>query len=254
MRLGVLALSGLLALPASAAAQTPGGYGMEPSPDLVPYTSFAVTPWVGLRLGYGSGNYFVFTEDGTQYSVSEARGGGPAVGLNLEARVAGPLNVVAGFGYTGADQDVLTLTTLDGSVFQLQSDGPAVLFARAGLQYRIPDPIPDNRRFHPAAYLTVAPAVVVMDWPDFDGFDEDVTGTSTHFALNLAVDAVSNIGSRGLALSLGLEDYITFWNHGRTRTRDEVLFGDLLESAVVIDYDSRLANLLLLRIGASWRF
>lgn len=254
MRFGVLALSGLLALPATAAAQAPGGFGMEPSPDLVPYTPFAVTPWVGLRLGYGSGNYFVFTEEGRQFAATDARGGGPAVGVNIEARISGPLNLVAGLGYTGGDQDVTTLVPPQGDPITFQSDGPAVLFAKAGLQYRIPDPIPDNRRFHPAAFITVAPAVVVMDYADIAGFGEDVTGSSTHFALNLGVDAVTNIGSRGLALSLGFEDYVTFWDRGRTRVRDEVFFGAVLDEPVLIDYDARLSNLLMLRIGASWRF
>jgi hypothetical protein len=254
MRFGVLLVGGLLALPAAAGAQLPGGYGAEPSPDLVPYTPFAVTPWVGYRLGHGSGYYFVFTEDGSQYRVSEARGGGAAVGLNVEARISGPLNLVGGVAYSGARQDEITLEPAEGEPFLFQSDGPAVFFAKAGVQYRIPDPIPDNRRFHPAAYVTVAPAVVVMDWPDFDGFGGDVTGSTTSFALNLGVDAVSRIGSRGLALSIGLEDYITFWNQDRTRVRDETLFGEYLETPVVVDYDATFSNLLMLRLGASWRF
>lgn len=254
MRFGVLLLGGLLALPGAAGAQLPGGYGGEPSPDLVPYTPFAVTPWVGYRLGHGSGSFFVFTEDGTQYRVSEARGGGAAVGMNVEARITGPLNLVAGVAYSGARQDRITFEPLEGTPLLFQSDGPAVLFAKAGVQYRIPDPIPDNRRFHPAAYVTVAPAVVVMDWPAFEGYESSVTGSTTNFALNLGVDAVSRIGTRGLALSIGLEDYITFWNQSRTRVRDERLIGDYLETPVVVDYDATFSNLLMLRVGASWRF
>jgi hypothetical protein len=95
---------------------------------------------------------------------------------------------------------------------------------------------------------------VVMDWPSFSGYEGNVTGSTTNFALNLGVDAVTNIGSRGLALSIGFEDYITFWNQDRTRARDEILIGDILEEPVQVDYDSRLSNLLMLRIGASWRF
>ena len=254
MRLGVIALGGLLALPTAATAQT-GGFAMEPSPDLVPYSRFAVTPWVGMRLGYGSGDYFVFSE-GTQYRVSEARGGGPAVGVNLEGRIAGPLNAVAGVAYTAADQDVFTFERIDGLVTTFNIDGPAVLLAKAGLQYRLPDPTPDNRRFHPAAYLTVAPAMVVLDWPDYEAYEgvTDVTGRTTHFALNLGADAVSNIGTRGLGLSVGFETFLTFWNQDRIRVRDEILLGDLLEETVRVDYDTRMSNLLMLRAGLSWRF
>jgi hypothetical protein len=253
MRLGVLVLGGLLALPAAAPGQVGDAFAADPSPQLVPYTSFAVTPWLGLRLGHGSGEYFVFTET-TQLRVTEARGGGAAVGLNLEGRITGPLNLVAGLAYTAASQDEITFVSLNGTEVTFRSDGPAVLFAKAGLQYRIPDPLRDDRRYHPAAYVSVAPAVVVMDWPRFEGFGSEVSGTATNFAINLAFDALTNIGSRGLALSLGLEDYITFWNRGRTRIRDETLIGEFLDGPVTIDYDSRASNLLMLRIGASWRF
>jgi hypothetical protein len=254
MRIGVLALVGLLALPVAAAAQTPGGTAPEGSSNLVPYSAFGITPWVGLRLGYGSGPYYIRTGDGSVYRLNETRGGGAALGLNLEARVRGPLNLVGGFGYTAADQDVLSIEDENGSGGSIVVDGPRVFFAKAGLQYRLPDPVPDNRRFHPAAFVTVAPAVVITDFPAYGGFDDDVNGSATHFALNLGVDALTRIGSRGLALSIGFEDYITFWNQGRMRRRDEAFLGDVFETPVVVDYDSRLSNVLILRLGGSWRF
>ncbi len=255
MRFGVLALAGLLALPAAAAAQNEGGFATEPPPELVPFTRFAITPWVGFRVPYGSGDYFVFTEGGDQFQLTEDRGGGMAIGLDAAYQVTGPLNVVAGIAYSAADQDELTVTDLDGNKDFFQADGPEMWFIKAGVQYRLPDPIPDNRRFHPAAYITVAPALVSVDWPDFEGIDDNnVTGTSRHFALNLGVDAVTNLGSRGLALQFALEDYITFWDTDRVRLRDEVLLGSLFEEAVSVDYDYATNNILVLRAGLSWRF
>lgn len=253
MRFGVLALAGLLALPAAAAAQNDGGFASEPPPELVPYTRFAVTPWVGFRVPYGSGNYFAFTESGTQFQLDEDRGGGAAVGLDAAYRITGPLNLVAGVGYSGADQNELTVIDQDGNALQFQSDGPEVWFVKAGMQYRLPDPIPDNRRFHPAAYITVAPALVFMDWPEFEGFDDDVNGRTRNFALNIGFDAVTNIGSRGLALSFTVEDYLTFLDEDHIRVRDEALLGDLFEEPVVIDYDQSTNNILVLRAGISWR-
>lgn len=257
MRFGVLALAGLLALPTAAAAQNNGGFAAEPPTDLVPFTRFAVTPWVGVRVAYGTGDYFVFTEGGDQFRLDEERGGGFAVGLNAEYQLTGPLNLVAGVGYSGADQDQVNVVdplTETGESFVI--DGPEVWFVKAGLQYRLPDPIPDNRRFHPAAYITVAPSVVFADYPELSGFDgnDDVNGNSRHFGLNLGVDAVTNIGSRGLALSFGVEDYITFWDENRIRVRDQVLLGSLFEEPVTIDYDFSSANILLVRAGLSWRF
>lgn len=255
MRFGVFALAGLLALPAAAAAQTTGGFAAEPPAGLVPFTRFAVTPWIGLRVPYSSGEYFVTTESGDQFVLDEDRGGGVAIGVNAEYQLRGPLNLVGGVAYSAADEDDVTVTDLNGNALELSNNGPEVWFIKAGVQYRLPDPIPDNRRFHPAAYVTVAPALVFVDWPEIEGFDsDDVNGSSRNLGLNIGVDAVTNIGSRGLALSFGLEDYITFWDTDRTRVRDEVLLGDLFEEAVVVDYDAMAANILMLRAGVSWRF
>lgn len=254
MRLGVLALAGLLALPAAAAAQNDGGFASEPPADLVPYTRFAVTPWIGFRSPYGSGDYFVFTESGDQFQLDEDRGGGAAIGLDAAYRVTGPLNVIAGFGYSGADENELTVLDEAGTVRRFQSDGPEVWFLKAGVQYRLPDPIPDNRRYHPAAYVTVAPALVFTDYPDFEGFDnDDVNGSARHFALNIGFDAAANLGSRGLTLTFTVEDYLTFVDEDRVRVRDEVLLGDLFEEPVVIEYDRSTNNIVLLRAGLSWR-
>lgn len=256
MRFGVLALAGLLALPATAAAQDEGGFAVEPPAELVPYTRFAITPWIGFRVPYGSGDYFVFTEDGDQQLIlDEDRGGGAAVGLDAAFQVRGPLNVVASVAYSAADEDQLTVTDESGDQLVYESNGPAVWFLKAGVQYRLPDPIPDNRRFHPAAYVTVAPALVWADWPEIDGLDDDdVNGSTRNFALNIAFDAATNLGSRGLTLTFGLEDYITFWNEDSIRARDEVLLGSLFEDTVTVDYDASAANILMLRAGVSWRF
>jgi hypothetical protein len=213
-----------------------------------------VPPRLGLRVPYGSGVYIDFTQRGTQFQLHEDRGGGAAVGIDAAYQVHGPLNVVAGVGYSSADQNQLNVVDEDGNLTQFQADGPEVWFLKAGVQYRLPDPIPDHRRFHPAAYVTVAPALVWMDWPDFEGFDaEDVNGSTRNFALNIGFDAVTNIGTRGLALSFTVEDYLTFVDEDRIRVRDEALLGDFFEEPVVIDYDQSTNNILVLRAGLSWR-
>lgn len=256
MRFGVLALAGLLALPAAAAAQNDDGFAASPRPELVPFTRFAITPWVGFRVPYGSGEYFVFTETGgEQLQLDEDRGGGAAVGLDAAYQIRGPLSVVGGVAYSAADEDQLTVLREDGTTQLFEANGPEIWFLKAGLQYRLPDPIPDNRRFHPAAYVTVAPAVVFADFPDIEGLDnDDVNGSSRHLALNLGVDAATNLGSRGLTLTFALEDYITFWDQDRIRVRDEVLFGELFDDTVVLEYDTPASNILMLRAGVSWRF
>ena len=255
MRFGVLALAGLLALPAAAAAQNDGGFASQPPAELVPYSRFAITPWVGFRVPYGTGEYFVFTEGGDQLQLDEDRGGGAAVGLDAAFAVARPLSIVGSVSYSAADEDQLTVTDASGNQRFFESNGPEIWFLKAGVQYRLPDPIPDNRRFHPAAYVTVAPALVWADYADIEGLDnDDVNGSARNFALNIAFDAATNIGSRGLALSFGVEDYITFWDQDRIQARDEVLLGGLFEDNVTVEYDAAASNILMLRAGLSWRF
>ncbi len=255
MRFGVLALAGLLALPAAAAAQNDGGFASQPPAELVPYSRFAITPWVGFRVPYGTGDYFVFTEGGEQLQLDEDRGGGAALGLDAAFQVAGPLSLIGSVSYSAADEDQLTVTDLEGNQEFFESNGPEIWFLKAGVQYRLPDPLPDNRRFHPAAYVSVSPALVWADYAEIEGVDnDDVTGTARNFALNIAFDAATNIGSRGLTLTFGVEDYITFWDQDRIRVRDEVLLGALFEDTVTVDYDASANNILMLRAGVSWRF
>lgn len=257
MRFGVFALAGLLMLPAAAAAQG-GGFTAEPPTNLVPSSRFNITPWLGFRLPYGTGDYYVFTQDQTtprQFLLEDERGGNVAVGLNAEARVLPALNAVVGVSYSPGDQDRVNIVDEAGQQGGFQIDGPAVTFIKAGVQYRLPDPVPDNRRFHPAAFVTVAPAVVWMDYPDLLGFESDnVNGSSRHFALNLGLDAVTRLNSRGLALNFAVEDYITFIDTDRIRLRDEEIVGGFLGEGVTIDYDYGTANMLLVRAGVSWRF
>lgn len=255
MKFGVFALAGLLAFPAAGGAQTGGFEAQRPS-NLVPVTRFAVTPWVGFRVPYGAGESVVYNPETTeQFSVHENRGGGWALGLNGEAQVSGPLSVVGSVAYSAADEDNVRFVAQDSTEFGFHIDGPEMVFLRAGVQYRLPDPVPDDRRFHPAAFVTVAPAVVFMDYPDFEGLDaDDVTGTSTQYALNLGFDAVTMLNSRGVALSIGVEDYLTFFDTGFAQRRDQIVLGTYLEDDVTIDYDYSYSNVLLVRAGISWRF
>jgi len=250
MKFGVLVLAAALAVPATAAAQP----RLTPSPELLPSARFAVTPFVGLRVAYASGDYFVFDGAGNEVTVNEDRGGGAAVGVNAEARIRGPLSAVASLAYSASDQDVLNITTAAGTE-SFFGDGPAVTMVKLGLAYRLPDPIPDERRFHPAAFVYAAPAMVWMNYADIEGLDQAVGHTARHFALNMGVDAVTRIGTRGLALQIGVEDYLTFWNTDVMRERDEVVFNSILEDdTVVLEYDERSSNIVLVRLGLSFRF
>jgi hypothetical protein len=254
MRIGVLALAAAMVVPAAVQAQANPGFVPEPHPNVLSFARFAVTPFVGLRVPYGSGTYYLLFDDGTQFRLNEDRGGGTALGLQAEAQIAGPLNFVASGTYSSGNEDVVHFRDGSTDLGSIRFDGPAIWFAKAGLSYRIPDPAPDTRRYHPSAAITVAPAVVFTRPRGFDGAGAEIRRNRQHFALNLGVDAAHRIGSRGLALHLGVEDYITFWNASGMRVRDEALFGEVFEEPVLVVYDRTHSNLFIMRLGVSFRF
>jgi hypothetical protein len=249
----VLALAGLLALPVCAAAQTGGGvYTTEPHPQQLPQSRFGITPFVGARLPFSTGAYYVFTEDGGQFRVDQDREGGYALGLNAEARLNRTLGLIAGIAYTGAAQDISQVTSSSGNADSLQIDGPTFWFAKAGVSVRLPDPVRDTRRFHPSALITVAPALVITNYADVDGFPE-LSESSAHFALNLGADAMARLGRGNWAITLGLEDYITFWNEDKIIDRESFIWREISEGEVDLDLDYGTSNIFLLRFGVSYR-
>ena len=255
MNRSALALLGLLALPLAAAAQNDRPLlANEPPPERLPESNFSVTPYIGARVPYNSGTAVLVTEGGDQFNLRWERGGGPMVGLDATARVRGPFHFVAGVAYSGRRDDLVLLQ--DGStVDTLVTQGPAYWFAKAGVQVRLADPNPDNRRFHPSALITAAPAIVWTDWNDLPGFSDDANRGSHHFGLNLGADAAARIGrSESWSFTLGVQDYLVFWNTDRLNARDAAVGAAILEEPVIVAYDYSSSNILTLRFGVSYRF
>jgi hypothetical protein len=246
-----LALAGLLALPVCAAAQSGGMTTEQPNPQQLPYSRFAITPFIGARVPYTTGTYFVFT-DQSEYQVEQDREGGPALGVNAEARLSRALGVVGGVTYSSAAQEIYRFATAGGVADSLQADGPTYWFAKAGLSWRLPDPVRDQRRFHPSAMITVAPAIVVADYGDVSGFPE-LSGSTTSFALNLGADAVARLGRGKWAIAVGLEDYMTFWNDDDMEGRESFIWSAQTGENVSVDFDYGTSNIFLVRLGVSYR-
>ncbi len=254
MKRCALALAGLLALPVCAQAQTGPVYTTEPHPQQLPHSRFSITPFVAARIPYNTGSFYVFgLDNGQDILVETQREGTPALGLNADLRVAGPFSLTGGVAYSGGQQDIYTFGTAGDSLPEGRfiTDAPSMGFAKLGITARLPDPIRDDRRFHPSAFVTVAPAVVFLNHRSSSAYDD-----SYHFALNLGADATTRIGRSNFALQLGLEDYITFWNTDEFTARDVGFFADdprFEGEPVGVDYDYSTANIFLLRLGVSYR-
>lgn len=256
MRRCALALLGLLALPLTAVtAQDRSLLTGEPPPERLPQSRFSVTPYVGVRVPFTSGDVVLVDEDDNVYLLAYQRGGGPMGGVDFTVHVRGPVHFIAGGAYTAGREDVVRLADASGdSLDERRLDGPAYWLARAGVQVRLADPTPDNRRFHPSALITVAPALVFTSWGDNSSIpDADDGGTA--FALNLGADAAARIGrSDRWSFSIGLHDYIAFWNNDDFAVRDAFVGGVLTGSPVSVQYNSSTSHLLTARVGVSYRF
>lgn len=249
MKLRLLALAGLLALPSLAAAQ-----GTLANPLQLPRARFAVTPFVGVQVPYEGGDQFIFTESGVPWAIREQRAGAPLGGVEVEARAWGPLSVLGSVAFANPGDSEAVLRSLEGDVVPLRLDGPDVWMGRVAVAYRLPEPDPDTRRFHPAGFLLAGPALVRLDYDD-QFLGEAVSGAVNNWGINFGFHAASTLGTPRVALHLGVEDFLTFWDTDRLARRDEVLFGDFFfQEPTIVDYDYSASNILTLRAGLSIRF
>lgn len=248
MQLRLLALTGLLVLPSLAAAQAP-----LPNPYQLPASRFTFTPFVGAQVPYGTGSLMFVTGSSVVWDVQEQRAGGPLMGAEVEARVRGPVSVLGSLAYANSGDTEVTLASREGEVQQWRVDGPETWMGRVALAYRLPEPDPDRRRFHPAGFLVAGPAVVRLDY-DGDDVLAGLSDASTHWGLNLGFHAATLLGSPRLALHFGLEDFLTFWDTGSLARRDQVLLGAIVEDPGVVRYGYTHSNIVTLRAGLSLRF
>ncbi|HLL84615.1 MAG TPA: hypothetical protein VK420_18255 [Longimicrobium sp.] len=249
-RFALTLAAGLLALPAVAGAQTRPAYAPEPHPQQLPHSRWAITPFIGARVPYNTGTFYVTGANGADLQVEEEREGSPAVGVNADFFFRRVFGLTAGVAYSSAPQDIFTYGTPGDSLPEGRfiTDAPSMWFAKAGITARLPDPRPDDRRFHPSAFVTVGPAIVFVG--EHAGQER-----TQHFALNLGADATTRIGRTGFAFQIGLEDYITFWNTDDFLERDAARFGTeprFEGEPVAIDYNYSTGNILMARFGISY--
>lgn len=255
MRSRVLALAGLLALPSLAAAQSNGSLPAIPNPYQLPPARFSITPFVGIRVPYGTGDEYVSTQSQGTYLVREERAGGAMVGAEVQGQVRGPVGVTGSLAYGGGGSTSITLTDQNGDATPLTTSGPRMWMGKLAVTYQLPDPRPDDRRFHPAAFLVAGPALVRTDFKNDDHLGADWGKGTNNWGLDLGVHTATMVGrSSRLALHLGVEDFLTFWNTERFEAREAAVYGSYFgeNTAVRIDYSS--TNVFMVRAGLSFRF
>lgn len=233
MRNLVLLLSGLLLAPTALAAQ----FG---PPERGPRLSF--TAYTGARVPFTTGHVVVFGEEGAPlFSAREQRSGNPVLGAEAQAHVVGRLSFLAGTMYsrTGSGEFFIDRDPSFGDPGDLAirylSD---TWLVKAGASFRFAgDTRASDGRTMPSTDLFAAGAVVRQ-------FE------SSHPAVNLGFTGSLPLGS-GVHFSLGVEDYLVFWDEGAL----EPILLDILRSAQASSaaaemlYDT--SHLLVLRVGAT---
>jgi hypothetical protein len=226
--------------------------------DAVPEARVSITPVVGYRFPYNARvDATVFTEhEAISAQFDEERGGGYLAGGEVEVLLAGPLSIFSTVLYA---EPAANRVVEDGTTPQ-DFTGPTVWFASMGLKVRLPEPTPDYRRFPFVTSLQIAPGVVreiprrTRLAPDHPLYVPSPWSTIDHPALNVGLRVKTLLGSPNLALHLGLNDYVTFWNAGAVSRQLERAYQEQLGLEVTADYQLPLSHQFQGHLGISFRF
>jgi hypothetical protein len=254
----VVAAALLLSAAPPLAAQTPPLYESD-DPRPVPNAFLTITPYVGLRSPLLSDRTTTIVLPGAiprMFELQSERRGGGIAGAEAELRF-GSVGLVGSLAVSNPDQFLVTSQTDQGTITQTHADGPHVYFARAGISYRFADPGDEDgmRKYRPAAYIAIGPAVVRQD---FDGgvldlADEDNTVDS--WALAISLKGVQTLGTDRLAVHFGIDDYVTFWDEDDAQQQRRLeRFLDLRPGTVLdanFDYDE--THVIMVHLGLSFR-
>jgi hypothetical protein len=232
--------------------------------DAQPKPRVTIAPLIGYRIPYEAvGEMSLYFRDGaTSYLHSrEKRGGGMVAGAEAELRLFGPFGIsAAALHAESAENRVeqrIEMYDEDGFVEVIWSGptrGPSTRFYRAGLVIFLPEPKPDLQRLPVSASITIGPALVreiqpadpvPPDFPQAAAIQWDPVN---HYGLHVGAHAYVPLCSPRIALRVGAEDHITFWNEQELNRQTAERFGG------VADWSYGRYHLATLHAGIVLRF
>lgn len=238
---------GLFLLPAPLTAQL----GRE----TLPLARVIVTPLVGYRTPHSTGIELSVDSEFDSFSIltDEDRRGAVFYGGRVMVRAIDRLSVAASLARSSSAR-VNSVTREPGlppeSSFSI---GPDLWLGSLGLSYRLPDPSWETRRFLFAGFVSVAPGVLREVPRENLSVPPEFLESVDNFTLSVSADASIALGTPNLAVSFGVQDYITFWNGDAHAEQFERFFersGDPAE--VSAEYDT--SHIIVPQIGISLRF
>jgi hypothetical protein len=241
-RLLVVALAAVVVIPCSAAAQTSdAGWGPK----------LRITPFVGISPNFKqTGEANVFSSAGFSQHDYELRfASGFGLGVGAEYNVWNRFSVL-GSAMWSSRGDAELLDFDDELIYEVDGTNLWLFKGAVGVRMREIDPDMQLRRLN--AIIYAGPAFV-HDRPKKELFTPPAAAqVENHIALNIGAEAEMPISNNKMAFTLGLDDYMIFWNDEDARGRIEgTLQARTADAEVAVE--PKRSHLWMLRFGLTWR-
>ncbi|HEX6560036.1 MAG TPA: hypothetical protein VF021_11255 [Longimicrobiales bacterium] len=239
----VIALAALMVIPCLARAQSGADWGPR----------FRITPFVGISpVAHQDGIAFtssagVITRRPYRFELDSSL----PLGVNAEYHVWNRFSII-GEG-VWSSRSSATLEDVQAATIDTVT-GTNLWMAKVAAALRLREDNPDMQLNRMNGSIFVGPAYI-RDAPKVE-FNTPALSQSavSQFGLNMGADAELPLANNRLALQLGFEDYMIFWDEAGYSTRLQGFFqqGNPSIDGAAIDADN--TNVWIARVGVTFRF
>jgi hypothetical protein len=240
----VAALAALVILPQMAAAQS--GEGLW-GPHI------RITPFLALSPGFNqTGEAFLGANGGLEVHDYEVRfASGYGVGVGTQLRFWNRFSLVGSAMYASrGDGEMIDFT--DDTRYEI--DGSDYYTVKAGLSLSMREFESDLQLRRLNATVYVAPALV-HERPKTEMFTPAQSAQAkTYPAVNFGAEAEMPFANNKMAFTLGLEDYMIFWDQQAAGDRVEGYMQWQYGPTATVDVETSRSQMWVMRAGLSFRF
>ena len=214
---------------------------------------FRVTPSVAYGLTFRqvgnvefvTGNQFFVHAYHLDYAASVP------LGLTVDVRFWDRFSFVAGGAWSARGS--ARITDRDDNITR-PAGGSDLLLAKLGLGVRLSEEESEMQLYKLNGSFFVAPAIIRETGKDAAYVRTSAASNTQHFGLNLGTEGELPLSNHHFALTIGVEDWIIFWNDEKYRTRIASFLEQTPSSRSVTAIDAGTSHLLLIRTGITFRF
>lgn len=240
--LPALALASLLPGAALAQVAPPGPRG----PAVV-----RITPFIGWATPVTRKETWSYVDGSGATARDQVRtylAGGLAGGVALQLRLSGPFSVMGAVTYLDRDDAQFSVNNGDRWIFT----GSRNILAKAGFGLELRDPNADMTVRRLSAGAFVAPFYLIEKPKSIAGIQaSDLFATAHHVGLNFGATGELPFAHDRLALQLGIEDYLIFWNEAQLQRLPDWLLDAPAGNGTAVEAET--TSQWLLRAGITVR-